>query len=206
MLDELRTTQETYNKTVDQYTKNTDSLLPAKELENFCSLLPKNAVILDLGCGPGRDAEYFNKEGYKVTGIDFSEKMIEAAKKRVKKATFEQMDMVNLILNDNTFDGVWAHSSLLHIPKEKIHLALSEVHRVLKKGGIFYLSVKPGKGEKFEGDARYDGAKKFWSFFTRDELVLLLRKAKFSILEVYLNTPNNEYNNADWLIAFCKKE
>ncbi len=52
-------------------------------LEEF--KLPKGAKILDMGCGVGRHSIELAKRGYRVTGIDISQKMLEKAKNGPKK-------------------------------------------------------------------------------------------------------------------------
>ena len=77
--------------TFDHYAKYYDLLYMDKDYEgevNYIHSLiqrfSKNEVktIFDIGCGTGTHARYFSEKGYSVTGIDFSEKMIEEAKKR----------------------------------------------------------------------------------------------------------------------------
>ena len=83
-----KATIESYDKTVADYIANTDKLHPTREAREFLSLLPKGALILDLGCGPGRDAKVFAGKGFRVVGVDLSKNMIRAARKRVKNALF----------------------------------------------------------------------------------------------------------------------
>ena len=62
-----------YDKIASEYAKKIDEYLPKPELQTFLSLLPKNATILDAGCGPGRDCEYFVQHGLRVVGVVGSE-------------------------------------------------------------------------------------------------------------------------------------
>ena len=70
MKNRISITIESYNKTFEEYMRLVDSLHPVKESKFFMSLLPKKSKILDLGCGPGRDARIFYERGYEVIGID----------------------------------------------------------------------------------------------------------------------------------------
>ncbi|MAG91292.1 SAM-dependent methyltransferase [Candidatus Woesearchaeota archaeon] len=165
-----KTTIESYDKTVDDYADMVRTLSPSKESKIFLSLIGRNSSILDLGCGPGRDSKIFADKGYKVVGIDLSRRMIKSAKKFVKNADFKVIDMMNLNLKTNSFDGIWANAALLHLRKRDFPKALKGVYRILKKDGIFYLSLKQGKGEGIVSDHRYGGIKKFWSFFQKNEI------------------------------------
>lgn len=183
-----KTTKESYDKIVDDFVKMGRGLRPMKEFKNFISRLKKGSLVLDLGCGPGLDSEMFSKEGFKVIGVDFSENMIESAKTRVESAEFKVMNVKKLDFEDEFFDAVWANAILLHIFKKDIPLVLNEIFRVLKKGGVLFVSVKEGDGEILKPDARYGGVEKFWSFFQEDEIKNELKKAGFKILVSYINT------------------
>jgi len=53
-----------------------------------------NSKVLDIGCGNGRDSYFFNKKGFKVTGIDISQKAIQKnSKVLVKNLTFKKFDI-----------------------------------------------------------------------------------------------------------------
>ena len=81
MANETEITIEAYNKTALQYAQNVANLQKTAYLTQFVSLLPAKARILDMGCGSGRDAKIFSDRGFKVTGIDLSEKMINISRK-----------------------------------------------------------------------------------------------------------------------------
>lgn len=78
--DHVTKTIGVYNAMADEYAKKLNDYAPRPEQEKFVSLLPKNATILDAGCGPGRDCEYFVKKGLKVVGVDLSDKLLDIAK------------------------------------------------------------------------------------------------------------------------------
>ena len=116
-------------------------------IKNFIELLPARAKILDLGCGPGKDVFLFSKSGYEAVGIDGSPEMIKQARKRFPNEKFIVMDVRDLKFPDGTFDAVWSWSVLTHLNKADKTVVLREVHRVLKKGGLFTQMVWKGRGE-----------------------------------------------------------
>ena len=92
--------------------------------------------ILDLGCGIGESSVYFAKQGGICTAADYSPGMLEVAMKvaekngvSIKTAVTNAMDIK---MEDNSFDIVYAANLLHHVEPEK---ALMEIHRVLKPGG-----------------------------------------------------------------------
>jgi len=96
--------------------------------------LPQGANVLELGCGPGDLGVDMAKLGYEVHGVDRSNKMISRASKHKTDAIFTQADAYDLPMVDNTYDAVLL-SSLINVVPDRTKL-LTEVHRVLKPGGV----------------------------------------------------------------------
>ena len=115
--------------------------------ECFLKHITDNAFILDFGCGCGRDSKYFLDNGYKVECIDGSEKLCHLAREylnhEVKCMRFEELSEIE------KYDGIWACSSLLHIPKNEFKGILIKLRDALKNCGILYISLKNGSGEEF---------------------------------------------------------
>ena len=130
--------QKFFNDTVD-----TDMSI---HYDNFLAELPKNAHILDLGCGSGRDTLKFKTLGYNVTSIDGSEEMCRLASEytgcEVLHMQFQDIDFKEV------FDGIWASASLLHVPSSQMSLVLDNLKNALKEDGVVYASFKQGD---FEG-------------------------------------------------------
>lgn len=93
--------------------------------------------ILDLCCGTGDLAILAKKDQPQchITGVDFSEKMLEIAKRKSDKIHFLQADATNLPFEDNTFDIVTMGFGLRNI--QNAEKAIEEVQRVLKPNGKF---------------------------------------------------------------------
>ncbi len=62
----------------------------------FCSYLPTDTTVLDVGCGSGQKAKFLTEQGLRVTGVDFSQTMIEIARREVPAAAFQILDIRNL--------------------------------------------------------------------------------------------------------------
>lgn len=194
-----------YDASVQEFAKNTEALHPEEKARDFLNLLPGNR-ILDLGCGPGRDAKVFVEQGFQVTGVDLSLQMIEMARSRVA-AQFHVMDMENLDFPPNSFHGVWASASLLHVPKKNILRVCKALYSFLVEGGIFYLSLKKGTGEGLQADPRYGDVQKFWSFFEKEEIEEVLKQADFKLIESVISEKKSTYQgHLLWITVLCKKE
>lgn len=195
-------TIETFNKFAEQYADFTFSNLLQYELNRFIALVPKDAEILDVGCGSGRDVHYFSDYGLKAIGIDASEELIKQAKKRVPECTFKKMDMLELDFEPFTFDGIWSLDSVSYIKKELISKVLKNFNKILKKNGILFISVRQGKGEKIIKYEKLGKEEISISFFTQSEIEELLKQANFEILNSY----TEEGEHFTWINIFAKKK
>ena len=141
----------------------------------------KKGRVLDLGCGAGAHSKLLLEAGLEVVGIDFSEKMIREAKKKVPEGKFYVMDITGLDFPDAYFDSVFARASLLHVSKKQINKVLDKLHNILKKNGLLYVAMKEGKGER-EVFSDYFKLNRFFAFYTEPELVKLLGKCGFKVI------------------------
>lgn len=104
--------------------------------------LKKDAYILDFGCGSGRDTKYFLEQGYHVEATDGSAELCKRASQytgiQVKQMLFEELAVAD------KYDGIWACSSILHLPIDKLTDVIQKMTTALKKNGIIYTSFKYG--------------------------------------------------------------
>jgi cyclopropane fatty-acyl-phospholipid synthase-like methyltransferase len=138
-----------------------------KELKHFLKLVPGKRV-LDLGCGVGDHSLYFKNQGYEVKAIDYSEGMVKLALKNGVSA--EVMDMEEMTFEKESFDGVWAVTSLLHVKKEKLPSVIAKIHDILVPGGVLYVCVREGRGERFVADGGNTKTRRFFAFWEKNEL------------------------------------
>ena len=72
---------EHYNINAEAFIKDTFEADMSVTADKFLSYIPKAGCILDLGCGSGRDSQYFIKRGYDIYAMDGSIEMVNHAKK-----------------------------------------------------------------------------------------------------------------------------
>lgn len=206
MKNYIRSTIDFYDQNIDEYVANTITLHDDLWIEKFTSLLPKNGMILDIGCAFGRDVKILDKKGFNTVGIDLSTKMIEKAHSFYPEGKFRVMDMMNLDLDDSTFDGIWCSATLLHLKKKDAMKAIREMSRVLKPTGYLYLNLKEGRGEKIINDDRYKNAKKFYSYYSKEEIRKVLNGNKFFIKEIKsIIDKKDRYKNTGIIYLIAKK-
>jgi len=102
----------------------------------------KNLKVLDCGCADGRNSEYLINEGFKVTGVDFSQTVIERTQKRLPKGKFLIGDVRKLdLFEENSFDFLIG-AGVFHVnyPQDTISI-IKEYHRILKNSGKMFIRV-----------------------------------------------------------------
>ena len=145
--------------TIDYYNKNVQSFIDGTvsvdftRIQNiFLELLPKDARILDFGCGSGRDTKYFLDCGYQVYAIDGSMELCRSASEytgiHVKQMLFQELTEVE------KYDGIWACASILHVKKAELPDIIRKMSLATKENGIIYVSFKYGDYEG-ERNGRY---------------------------------------------------
>ncbi len=137
-------TTEAYNKIAQEYNQRNYNHFWDNEYTYFKSILSGNKVV-DLGCGGGRDGEQFVRDGFDYLGIDASDAMLQIASQRVADGQFRLMDLRDLDLPVESFDGFWASASLLHFSKQEIPDILKSFYNLLRFNGVGFISVKEKK-------------------------------------------------------------
>jgi ubiquinone/menaquinone biosynthesis C-methylase UbiE len=97
--------------------------------------------ILDYGCGDGWYAARFVRAGFRVSGVDKSERAIGFASRIIPEGRFTTTDGTVIPFPDSSFDAVTCIQVLEHLTEEEIAAALGEFQRVLRPGGRLIVSV-----------------------------------------------------------------
>jgi ubiquinone/menaquinone biosynthesis C-methylase UbiE len=197
-------TAETYDKIASGYSTGHFAHFWIEEFDFYRSTINGKKVI-DLGCGAGRDTAVFVENGFDYTGIDASDGMLKVARERAPKGKFQKMDFTKTIFRDREFDGFWAAASFLHIPKKNVAGVLQEAKRIIKNGGVGFISVKEKNGmdEGMIGENKYGGIGRYFSFYTQDEFKNLLEQNGFSVVKMSTHTEDDE-RKTNWLCYFVK--
>jgi SAM-dependent methyltransferase len=109
-------------------------------------------VVLDLGCGPGRDLRHFHSLGYEAVGLDGSAEFATMAR-RYSGCEVLHQDFLAMSLPSGRFDGVFANASLFHVPSQELPGVLGELSHTMKPRGVLFCSNPHGNNEEnFSGD------------------------------------------------------
>lgn len=102
--------------------------------------------VLDAGCGPGRDTEFFESQGLEAFGVDLAEGMIEYAKEN-REGSFLREDLRELEFEPASFDGIWCASTIFFLEPAEMERVLEKFHSFLDEDGALYVDFKVGDGE-----------------------------------------------------------
>lgn len=188
-----------YERYANVYYENTVEIDMSEIMNQFLSLLPENADVLDLGCGSGRDGKALEEAGCYVTLLDGSAEMCKLAEittgKEVLNLRFDEMEF------EEVFDGIWACASLLHVPEREMDGVMQKICTALKPEGILYASFKYGDREEYRNS-------RFFHDYTRKSLEeMLSRQGQLEILDIWISDDvRGGREEEKWVNALAKKK
>lgn len=123
--------------------------------ENLVDYFEKKIItsgrVLELGCGPGRNAIYLSNHGFVVDAVDLSELSIQWAKERAKDrnlhVNFIQKNIFDFEIKEGVYDMVYDSGCFHHIAPHRRMNYLSLIQKALKPGGVFGLTCFVEGGE-----------------------------------------------------------
>jgi len=122
---------------------------PQEDVPKIVKIFKKHDVkeVLDLGSGSGRHVIYLAKHGFKVYGIDIAEEGIKITKAWLKENNLKANLKIGSVYKklpykDNFFDAIISVQTLHHAKIEKIRKLIREMERILKPGGLIFISVR----------------------------------------------------------------
>ena len=121
------------------------------QLQRFAAMARPGGIVLDAGCGTGRDLQALSAAGFRAVGMDLSAGML--AEAAAASTPLVRSDLRRLGFASATFDGVWACASLVHLDAVAMAAALSELARVVRPQAPLYVTVKAGADDEGWADS-----------------------------------------------------
>jgi superfamily II DNA or RNA helicase/SAM-dependent methyltransferase len=184
-----------YNQNAIDFFSNTIDVDMSALHDRFLATVTPGGIILDAGCGSGRDANSFQSRGFRVAAFDASPELARMA------CDHTGLNIVVRSFSDvheqSCYDGIWACASLLHLPEISIPAALGRLWAALKPGGSFYLSFKLGQGERVQNGRHFTDATEIQ---LRDWLAVL---PDLLGIECWLSTDQRPGRSEQWLNAIA---
>ncbi len=150
-------------------------------LDDLERRLPRDAHVLDAGCGAGVPVARILSPFANVTGVDFSEAQLELARRLAPSARFLSMDMTRLGFAAGCFDAVVSYYAIIHIPREQHRAVLEDFFRILKPSGWLLLCTGAGDLED-DVDDDWLGTRMYWSHYDAETNLTLVRDCGFYII------------------------
>lgn len=188
-----------YNQNAHQFTQATLSVDFVAMQQRFLDKLPVGGLILDFGCGSGRDTKAFIDKGFQAEAIDGSEELCKIASEytgiQVKQMLFQELDELE------KYDGIWACSSILHMKRQELPDVIEKMVRALKVHGIIYTSFKYGT---FEGERNG----RYFTDMTEDLFLTLIKDMdNLQIEEQWITSDvRPERGEEKWLNLILRKK
>jgi len=162
-----------------------DRLLERGWLDRFLGLLPRDAAVLDLGCGSGVLARYLIEKGCRVTGVDSSTAMITMCRNRFPEQQWHVADMRTLELKQ-TFDGILAWDSLFHLTQSDQRGMFPVFKRHAASAAALMFTSGPSHGERI---GAYRGEPLYHASLDSDEYRALLELQGFRVTAHVIEDP-----------------
>lgn len=178
-MDEVVRSVEAYSAQADAYEAAYDSKY-ADIVARFASSLPTPSLILDAGCGPGRDLARFAQHGHIARGLDLNPEFVAKASAHAPTTLCDLRQAADRYPS-GMFDAIWAAASLVHLSEAETVDVLSQFASLLRHQGKLFVSLKSSgvTGWLDEPDAR-----RFYTVWRPEVLADAVTNAGFKIDEV----------------------
>ncbi|MDP3268899.1 MAG: class I SAM-dependent methyltransferase [Legionella sp.] len=154
-------------------------LMESEYLNLIVNTIPPKGTILDLGCGTGEPiAQFFIEKGFKVAGVDGSQKMIELCKKRFPSERWIVSDMRTINLHQQ-FDAVLAWHSFFHLDHDSQRNMFKKFVSHIKPGGVLAFTSGEEEGEVWSDNG---GQQLYHASLSTKEYHNLLKNFSFKVL------------------------
>lgn len=157
------------------------------ELDRFCeAILPDDARVLDMACGPGNITRYLldRRPGLRVLGIDLSENMLVLAAANNSGARFQRLDCRHIRQLAARFDAITCGFAMPYLNKDESIALIRDMAVLLETGGLCYLSTMEDKYERSGWESSSDGLHRaFIHYHEADYLKTTLLENGFELLQ-----------------------
>lgn len=187
--------QSSYDRVAENYAKHfRDEMnkkpFDRKMLDWMAEKVSGLGVICDMGCGPGQIAHYLHRQGINVCGVDLSPAMVQQAQTLNPDIPFQQGDMLLLSgVADNSYGGIAAFYSIVHLPRQQVVQALQQLKRVLRPKGVLLLAFHIGQETKHLDEFLDNKVSLDFFFFETEEVKGYLTTTGFELEEVIERDP-----------------
>lgn len=162
---------------------------------------PKDARVVEVGCGDGRDAEGIVPRVKWYEGFDPSIEFVKLARQRSLDASFIQADALSYNYPAD-LDVIFGFASYLHLNQEDFAKACRKAAESLRVGGIFAITLK--EKDAYQEELVEDEFGKRWFYYYDEATVKRVLGEKFEIVKVEHQIL--KHKTAKWLVVMARKQ
>lgn len=196
-------TIDSYNLAVNTYIEESPQFVTDELkvwIDGVLSRLNKDAKILEIGSGSGKDAAYFKSQGFIMELTDASKGFVEYLKNKNYDAR-----VFNVLADEinSRYDLVFADAVFLHFTEDELRTVLMKVHTALYTTGQLAFTVKVGDGD--ESTTRKLGHARYFHYWQEDDITALLKQTGYSNIQIKSNDDFRGTDRPDWLYITADK-
>jgi SAM-dependent methyltransferase len=154
-MNEISAIERFYNGCALDYFDQTVHIDMDVARSRFIDSIAPGGLIVDAGCGSGRDTRWFMDQGFPCYSYDASEALVVLARRFLGAPYLVQCHRHDALGLSRPAAGIWASASLLFLNDTDLALALRTFYRNLAPGGVLYASFKGGKGWRQDGQRHF---------------------------------------------------
>lgn len=188
--------EDKYYKTkesVNEYIKLAKGVSGKQLIEKLEKVLPANAVLLEIGSGPGTDWRILN-QSYNVIGSDNSTEFLDHLNNKNPNEKFIKLDAITL-RTDKKFDGIYSNKVMHHLTGNELIDSIKRQYEILNSNGIICHSFWKGEGSEI-----------FKGLFVNYNNKTSLKETFKNYFEILSIENYNEFDNDDSLLLIGKKK
>ncbi|SFC30729.1 Methyltransferase domain-containing protein [Bosea sp. CRIB-10] len=188
-----------YEGCADEYAETTAPKPEADDqpaLVELLKALEPGSRLLEIGSGPGWDADWLEERGLVIRRTDGADSFVQFQVSRGRQA--ERLDVIGDPLG-GPYDGVVALHVLQHVEREILPSVFARIAEAIRDGGVFLLALREGQGESAEIGSK--GNEYYVALWPRAEIIAVL-----AALDLGLLWSNSfEGREGRWLTALFRK-
>ena len=192
------TTAAFYSNNAKQFFNDTFYLDMSSLQTKFASLIPKQGKVIDAGCGSGRDALFFKKQGFEVMAFDNCLELVEQAR-QATDIDVHHSSFLDFDVERESIDGVWACASLLHVSEDELYETFKHLSGMIKGGGKLFCSFKYGEG-------RLERAGRTFTNMNEENLRTIVSGTYLSVEEMWVTEDQRASVDDKWLCVIMTKD
>lgn len=174
-------TLKSYNQYAGKYDEKFSIYQPyLKQMNKFVSYFKEKSKILDAGCGSGLNSKIISEAGHEVTGFDFSESMIELAKKNCPAGIFHISTTQDFSISE-MFDGICLSFIIVHLSDQEADNLINKVTKLLNPGGYLYISFMTGKTPGYETTS-FSDSEIYFNYYRTNDIIRKFEQNNFSLV------------------------